>query len=240
MIYCVNHDTLQHFGRAWVDQFRLRYQLLVDGQYWNLSRYRGMEYDQYDTPAATYLVWQDPSGVVRGSVRAVPTDRPYMIKDVWPELIENRELPSTLSVWEATRFCVDSALPREMRQRIKHELVLSFLEFGLKNDIREMIGIMPPKLWQSVFVKSGWPIEYLGKEKDLGKDGIIIAGSMPISLQILEDVRKATGINHPVLLTAPEGHGVVNYDVWSRNDNKPAQTPKENGDAAGDARHENK
>jgi len=229
MIYCVNHSTMHHFGKAFVSQFRLRYHMLVDGQYWNLSRFQGMEYDQYDTPAATYLVWQDSQGIVRGSVRTVPCDRPYMIKDIWPELVENRDLPNSLSVWEATRFCIDSSLPRDLRQQIKHELVLAFLEFGLKNDIREMIGIMPPKLWQSVFVKSGWDISYLGKEKDLGKDGIIIAGSMPISLAMLEKVRETTGIKNPVLLMAPESQPVAGYDIWNRNDNlsRPPEPPKE-------------
>ena len=77
------------------------------------------------------------------------------------------------------------------------------MEFGLKNDIKEMIGVMPPQLWQSVFVKSGWDIGYLGDEKDLGKDGIIVAGSMPVSLPMLENVRKTTGIDHSVLLTKP-------------------------------------
>lgn len=204
MICCINHTSLQHFGDALVSQYRLRYKLLVDAQYWNLSRFQGMEYDQYDTPASTYLVWKGLNGEVHGSVRVVPTDRPYMIRDIWPDIVGDYPLPNSLSVWEATRFCVNRALPGEMRQRIKHELVLSFLEFGLKNDIQNMIGVMPPKLWDSVFVKSGWDIEFLGKEKDLGKDGIIRAGIMPISLDILENVRKVTGIKHSVLLTAPE------------------------------------
>lgn len=219
MISCINHKTMHHFGAAYVSQFHLRYKLLVDGQYWNLSRFQGMEYDQYDTPASTYLVWQDDKGNVRGSVRVVPTDRPYMIRDIWPELIENCPLPESLSVWEATRFCVDSALPREQRQRIKHELVLAFLEFGLKNDIREMIGIMPPKLWQSVFVKSGWDIAYLGPQKDLGKDGLIIAGSMPVSLAILEKVRQTTGITEPVLAMGPQEQPAIGAQLWIRNDN---------------------
>lgn len=204
MIYCINHKTIHHFGRAFVDQFYLRYDLLVDGQYWDLSRYQGMEYDQYDTPATTYLVSLDKNGRVCGSVRAVPTDRPYMIKDIWPELIANRPMPQSLSVWEASRFCVSKHLSREERTRVKNELVLSFLEFGLLNDIREMVGIMPPKLWQSVFVNAGWGIDILGPEKDLGKDGIIVAGGMPISLSILETVREKTGIGQSVLRLAPE------------------------------------
>lgn len=203
MIYCVNYRTMKHFGHAYVSQFHLRYHLLVDHQYWNLSRYQGMEYDQYDTPAATYLTWQDETGTVRGSVRTVPTDRPYMIQEVWPDTIEKGPLPQSLSVWEASRFCVDKSLPYEQRQRVKHELVCAFLEFGLKNDIQQMIGVMPPKLWKSVFIDSGWDIEFLGKEKLLDNGDIIVAGCMPISLKVLENVRKVTKISGPVLLMEP-------------------------------------
>lgn len=202
MIHCINHRTWQHFGGALASQFHLRYRMLVDAQYWEVGRFQGMEYDTYDTPAATYLVWQDAQGQVRGSVRTVPTDRPYMLKELWPDIVEKIPLPQSLSVWEATRFCVDSSLPKEQRRQIKHELVCAFLEFGLKNDIRAMIGVMPPKLWQSCFVSAGWDIEFLGPEKQVDSD-IIVAGLMPISLAALQKVRATTGIAHPVLLTAP-------------------------------------
>ena len=203
MIYCVNHKTIKHFGEAYVSQFHLRYHLLVDGQFWNLNRYQGMEYDQYDTPAATYLVWTDEEGIARGSVRCVPTDRPYMLKDVWPDMVKKVPLPQSLCVWEATRFCVDKTLPRELRTTIKHELVLAFLEFGLKNDVKQMIGVMPPKLWDSCFISSGWDIDFIGPEKQVEGGDIIVAGIMPISLAVLEKVRKTTKISYPVLLTAP-------------------------------------
>lgn len=219
MIYCINHKTIHHFGKAFVEQFYLRYDLLVDGQYWDLSRFQGMEYDQYDTPATTYLVHVGKNGDVTGSVRAVPTDRPYMIKDIWPEIVQTRPLPESLSVWEASRFCVSKHLTREERTRVKNELVLAFLEFGLLNDVREMVGIMPPKLWQSVFVAAGWDIDFLGPEKDLGKDGIIIAGGMPISLATLERVRKTTGIQSAVLRMAPEAQpaALPQEDVANQN-----------------------
>ncbi|HUQ94163.1 MAG TPA: acyl-homoserine-lactone synthase [Bryobacteraceae bacterium] len=204
MIYCVNHRTWRHFGGALASQFELRYKMLVDAQYWDVGRFQGMEYDSYDTPAATYLVWLDKDGVARGSVRTVPTDRSYMLKDLWPNIVEKIPLPQSLSVWEATRFCVDSSLPKDVRRQIKHELVCAFLEFGLKNDVREMIGVMPPKLWKSCFIEAGWDIEFLGPEKQVEGGDIIVAGLMPISLAVLQKVRATTGIAGPVLLTARE------------------------------------
>lgn len=207
MIQCVNHRTWQHFGGLMASIFRLRYKMLVDAQYWDVPRFQGMEYDQFDTPAATYLVWTDDKGEVRGTVRATPTDRPYMLKELWPDMVTTQDLPSSLSVWEATRYCIDDSLPKELRTRIKCELTLAFIEFGLKNDIKEMIGVMPKKLWESCFIKLGWDIQFLGNAKQVGAD-VIFAGLMPINLSVLAAVRKSTGITTSVLLTAPESGNV--------------------------------
>ncbi|HYD18885.1 MAG TPA: acyl-homoserine-lactone synthase [Patescibacteria group bacterium] len=229
MIYCVNHTTMEYFGGLLTSNFRLRYKMLVDAQYWDVGRFKGMEYDQYDTPAASHLVWTDDFGEVRGSVRTAPTDRPYMIKELWPQIVTG-ELPSSLSVWEASRFCVDHDLPSEVRQRVKAELVLAFLEFGLQNDVREMIGIMPEKFWKSCFINNGWPIEYIGPESDIGGGYKILAGRMPITLSVLQAVRKATGISTAVLATNPRQRlaydsmrvSAKDGDEWKSNEQKAA------------------
>ena len=41
--------------------------MLVDAQYREVGRFQGMEYDQSDTPAATYLVWPDTGDGGRAS-----------------------------------------------------------------------------------------------------------------------------------------------------------------------------
>lgn len=216
MIYCINHNTLHQFGDLLISNFKLRYKMLVDGQYWNVGRYKAMEYDQYDTPAATHLVWADASGIARGSVRTAPTDRPYMLKDIWPDMVTKIDLPNSLSVWEASRFCVDHKLPSETRKRVKQELVCAFLEFGLQNDVRSMIGVMPDKFWKSCFINNGWNIDYIGDEKLLENGDRIIAGNMPITLDALEKVRKTTGLSEPVLMTqAPE------YESITRSTKRP-------------------
>ncbi len=203
MIYCVNHSTLHHFGGLMASNFRLRYEMLVDGQYWDVGRFKGMEYDQFDTPAATHLVWTDDAGEVRGSVRTSPTDRPYMIQQLWPHIITKKSLPSSLSVWEASRFCVDHELPSEIRKQVKAELICGFLEFGLQNDVKEMIGIMPRKFWESCFINNGWNIEYLGDEVDIGDGYKILPGLMPINLPNLRRVRETTGVSASIMRLAP-------------------------------------
>ena len=77
-----------------------------------------------------------------------------------------------------------------------------------------MIGVMPIKLWESVFIQTGWDIEYLGEEKHLESGDIIIAGLMPITLGMLANVRKVSGLAYPVLVTAPlDAYGLSQEDA---------------------------
>jgi acyl homoserine lactone synthase len=203
MINCVNCETAQYFGKALSSQYRLRYRSFVDRQDWELSSFRGMEYDCYDTPATSYLVWQDENGDVRGTSRLMPTDRPYMLKDLWPESVENIALPASTRIWEGSRFCIDRKLPQFLRRRITAEIVCAYLEFALARNITAIIGIMPPLIWKSVFINAGWDVEFLGKAGHYGGGRKNIAGQMHVSAEALEQVREKTGISHPVLLTAP-------------------------------------
>lgn len=198
MIYCVNHNSWSDHGDLLASQFRLRYSSIIDRQYWDLPHYRGMEYDQYDTPAATYLVWADEKGEARGVSRLTPTDRPYMLQEVWPDMVETIGLPVTPSVWEGTRFCVDKRLPPELRKHVTKEIVCAYLEFSLANDIRHIIGVMPPGIWRSVFMRNGWDVSFLGDKKK-SNDGTIVAGMMDVTLMNLAKVREKTGIKEPVL-----------------------------------------
>ncbi len=94
MVDVVTWENAHHFGSALVSHHKLRYQLFVKRQRWDVPCFHGMEYDQFDTPAAVYLLPRGERGEVRGTTRLIPTSRPYMIKEVWPELVGGQELPS--------------------------------------------------------------------------------------------------------------------------------------------------
>ncbi len=196
MIVIFNHKT-RHFTKAFYSHFKLRYQLLVNKQYWDLNHFKGMEYDQFDTPAASYILWVDENQEARACLRVAPTDRPYMIKDVFPSLVEDpSNLPNSLSVWEASRLCVDLSLSKTERAKILKEIVLACLEFGLENDIEHFLGVMPKKLWDHVFINNGWDINFMGKQEILEDGGDVIAGKMDVSLAVLKSIRDTTKIKY--------------------------------------------
>lgn len=201
MIHCFNIKNSHLFpGNLLASQFRLRYELNVERQNWNVPHWENeFEYDAYDTPATTYFAWTDSNGVVRGCQRLSPTDRPYMLQEVFHFLVTNRELPKDRSVWEGSRICVDTKLPADLRKRIIHELVVAYLEFALSNGIKSIIGLMLPAYWRSVYINSGWNPEWFGETKKLDNGDRVRAGGLPVSQEAMDNVRKTTGIYETIL-----------------------------------------
>ncbi len=200
MIIATNIETAHTFGDIMPSMYRLRHQSFKVRQSYDVPSYRGMEYDSYDTPATTYLIWRDADNQVRGCTRLFPTTLPYMIEEIWPDAVQTCSVPKHPRIWECSRYCIDKNLSPELRQRIHGELLCGFLEFGLKYDIDWMIGVMMRPIWRAVFIRAGWPIEFLGGEKEVGNKEKIYVGRMDIREEILTAVRQKFGIHTPVLL----------------------------------------
>jgi acyl homoserine lactone synthase len=200
MILCVTIENAHLFDTNPLHgQFKLRYESIIDRQDWNVPHYHKMEYDTYDNPATKYLVWQDENGKAGGVSRLYPTDRPYMLQEVFSYLAPNKVLPSSTTVLEGSRFCVDKNLPVDVRKRVCHELILAYLEYGLDNGIEQYVGVMLPIYWRNLFIKLGWEVDFFGDAMKLENGQSVRAGGVIVSEEALSAVRSATGISTPVL-----------------------------------------
>ena len=141
MIEAFSLATSHLFQDALASQARLRHQVFVRQRGLPHSHFEGLEYDEFDTPSAVYLVWRDRDGVVRGLVRLLRTDRPYMLKSYWPQLISSGDLPSSPDVWEMTRVCVDKSVEPHIRRTILPELLCATKEFFDARGAVGMIGV---------------------------------------------------------------------------------------------------
>jgi len=202
MIEEITYENIHLYGSILPEIHRLRHECFVKRQNYDVPSYKGMEYDNYDTPATVYLVWRGNDGKVHGLSRLSPTDRPYMIKDIWPYMITKIPMPNSDKIIESTRFCVRDSLDRKLRKRIIAELVCAGLEYSLKNNITDNIGVMPPLIWKFVFINSGWPIEYIGDVVQLDDGAKVVAARMPVNIENLNNVYEVNGFNNPVLSTA--------------------------------------
>lgn len=160
MIEVLTWATAHQFQDAFASQARLRFRVFVHQRGLEHSHYDGLEYDEFDTPSAVYLVWRDRNLVVRGLVRLLRTDRPYMLKSYWPWLVTAGVLPEAPDLWEMTRVCVDRTVEPELRKTILPELLTAAREFFIRKGALGMIGVTRSHLL-SHFIRRG--IVWLGE-----------------------------------------------------------------------------
>jgi acyl homoserine lactone synthase len=171
--------------------------MFVERQGWEVPAVRGLEYDEFDTPAAQYLIWIDGRGETRGTARLLPTTRPYMVKSLWPELVPG-ELPESDTVWEVTRFGCDHNLDSKTRRRAVAEILCAMQEFGLVRGIDGYLVVASKRLLKCVVVKAGGKVTVLGPELLVGQLPAS-AGYIHIAPETLKVLRQRAGIAGPVL-----------------------------------------
>lgn len=203
MIDAITLETAHHLGDALASMHRLRHRVFVERQKYDVPTYRSMEWDQFDTPAAVYLVWRDEQGEARAVTRLIPTTLPYMIQELWADLVEGSQLPSDEKIWEATRFGIDRGLSPDTRRQVLGELVCGCLEFGLRSHIQEFLCVMPIQIINGALRAAGVTVDILGEPKKLG--GLpVVSGRVHITRSALLTARRYYGIKGPVLKVAGE------------------------------------
>ncbi len=200
VIQCVTLENSHYFhSNLILGQHRLRYQSIIKRQNWEVPSINEMEYDQYDNPAATYLVWRDSDYVVKGVSRLYPTDRPFMLQEHFSHMLEEGAMPTGKDVLEGSRFCIDKSLSPEMRVRVARELVCAYYEYGLDHNISKIIGIMYPIYWRNLFIQNGVDVSWLGSANQTPDGKKSRPGSFEISHEILKVLREKTGISESVI-----------------------------------------
>lgn len=81
-----------------------RQKVFVEMLGWDVQTRDGMELDQFDRPDTLYMVSQDEHGAVNGCARLLPTNRPYLLGEVFPQLMQGQPIPCSPDVWELSRF----------------------------------------------------------------------------------------------------------------------------------------
>lgn len=81
-----------------------RHKVFVETLGWDLQTKNGEELDQFDRQDTLYVVAKDDDGRVNGCARLLPTNRPYLLGEVFPELMNGLPIPCSSDVWELSRF----------------------------------------------------------------------------------------------------------------------------------------
>lgn len=81
-----------------------RHLVFVELLGWQLDSQHGAEQDQFDRADTIYIVAKNGDGRLAGCARLLPTTAPYLLGEVFPQLLGGQEPPSSPKIWELSRF----------------------------------------------------------------------------------------------------------------------------------------
>jgi len=126
-----------------------RHKVFIEMLGWELETRNGEELDQFDRPDTLYVVSQDDDGNVNGCARLLPTSQPYLLGEIFPQLMNGADVPCSDDVWELSRFAaVDfnsrttSALS-QFSSEVAVELLKESIAFAAANGAKRLITVSP-------------------------------------------------------------------------------------------------
>ena len=154
-----------------------RHKVFVEKLGWNLQTRNDLELDQFDRPDTIYVVSQDDDGQVNGCARLLPTDRPYLLGAVFPELLNGLPPPCSPEVWEISRFAaVDfkqqaSVAARQISSPITIKLLQESIACAVAHGAKRLITVSPigiERLLHRVLRQSGYHAHRAGPPMIIG------------------------------------------------------------------------
>lgn len=138
------------FNRIYFDDLsRYRYRVFVEVLGWELQCQREVELDQFDRDDTVYVVAHDEASEIIGMGRLLPTTRPYLLGEVFPELLNGQVPPSSPEIWELSRFAAvdfnatSTSAIGQFSSEIAIELLRKSIEVARTHGAKQLITVSP-------------------------------------------------------------------------------------------------
>jgi N-acyl-L-homoserine lactone synthetase len=188
------------FGKtkSLIEMHRVRKFIFKDRMQWNVDITQdGLEIDDYDLPETVYLLARNTQNNISGVWRILSSESPSMIRNIWPEFLNDFHYPINNRVWEASRFGVfgyEDGSREHIRQvnQITATLICGLIQACILADISHIYTLYNPQVGRSVR-KIGFIPEKVSQELLVdGKPSIV--GCFRMDEEALNRVQKLTGI----------------------------------------------
>ncbi len=127
-----------------------RRRVFVERLGWPLSVENGLEVDQFDHESTVYVVAHSDQGKMIGCARLLPTVGPYLLGDVFPQLLSGMPAPRLADVWELSRFAAidldaetTGAFSGQFSSPTAVGLLRAALTLARERGVRELITVSP-------------------------------------------------------------------------------------------------
>jgi N-acyl-L-homoserine lactone synthetase len=208
MIYVVDSlDKDSHLGLL-EDMYRLRARVFHERLGWDVVVRDGMEIDLFDDLDPAHVIAVDDDGHVVGCMRLLQTTGPHMLADVFASILDGEAPIRSSTVWEATRFCVDTRRLSAGRGRnsisyVTSEVMIGAFEYARAAGVTDAVAVIDPVMNRVMRRSGNAPYDYLGSPKDMGKV-VAMAALMDCSDARISQIRAFSGIDHDVFAPRAE------------------------------------
>jgi acyl homoserine lactone synthase len=126
-----------------------RHKVFVERLGWQLQTLNNTEQDQFDRVDTVYIISRDQYGDVSGCARLLPTTQPYLLGEVFPQLLNGMPIPNSPDVWELSRFAAvnfnakTSSESGQFSSPITLALLHEAIAFAAKNGAKRIITVSP-------------------------------------------------------------------------------------------------
>jgi acyl homoserine lactone synthase len=139
-----------------------RRKVFVDRLGWDLRCAAGGEQDQFDRDDTVYLVARDDDDVI-GCGRLLPSTAPYLLQEVFPELLNGLEPPRSHTVWELSRFAVGGVGKAEVARDkyLATRMLLRALEHCQRQGVEQLLAVTTGAV-ERLMLRAGVDLQRLG------------------------------------------------------------------------------
>lgn len=205
MILVVDATNKDKFSHVLDDMFKLRARVFGERLGWQVTIKDGRERDGFDDLDPSYAIGLDDEGNAVSCVRALQTTGPHMLADVFSDILDGEPPLRSASLWESTRFCVDTK--RLGRGNDRHsvsyatsELMIASLEGAKRAGIDDIVTVIDPIMDRVLKRSDNAPYDYVGKTVEMGKTAAL-AALLDCTDERINRIRACAGIDGDVFIS---------------------------------------
>lgn len=205
MIIVIDALNRKKFGNLLDEMFRLRARVFGDRLGWEVSVKDGKEIDRFDALDPVHFVGLDEEGHVISCLRVLQTTGPHMLSDVFHAILDGEPPLRSATLWESTRFCVDTRRLGSGRGRnsvsfATSELMAGSLEYARRAGIQDIVTVIDPIMDRVLKRSENAPYDYIGSTKPMGKVSAM-AALLDVTEERIAGIRRFAGIEGDLLLS---------------------------------------
>jgi acyl homoserine lactone synthase len=185
--------------------FALRARVFGQRLGWDVNITDGKEIDQFDGLDPAYVIGLNDDGHVVSCVRALQTTGPHMLSDVFHDILDGEPPLRSATLWESTRFCVDTEIldRGNSRNSVSYatcELMAASLEYAKNSGISDIVTVIDPVMNRVLKRSDCAPYGYVGSTKPMGKVSAM-AALLDCSDERIGKIRAFAGIEGDIFVS---------------------------------------